>query len=199
MDIGSESVASSPSRLRRWRHLRDAAVSLFAAKGYAEVSVDDIAAAAGVSRRTYFNYFATKSAVLFDPDPEEATRLVALLTQQPEAAELWVTLTEALTTYLDSQRSVVTLRRRILAADPELESLHNVANAEFERSLLNWLTEHHVDDFRAHLASGIALAVVREAFRWWDPEQDFAAFRAQLALGFQLAESGAGSALTTKG
>lgn len=42
----------------------DAAMGLFAAKGFAAVSVEEIAAAAGVSRATYFNHFGTKEGVL---------------------------------------------------------------------------------------------------------------------------------------
>ncbi|MBX9638373.1 MAG: TetR/AcrR family transcriptional regulator, partial [Mycobacteriaceae bacterium] len=45
------------SRLGRRRsttplHITDVAIDLFAARGFAEVSVDDVAAAAGISRRT---------------------------------------------------------------------------------------------------------------------------------------------------
>ncbi|MDF3983400.1 helix-turn-helix domain containing protein [Luteibacter sp. PPL201] len=45
--------------------LVDASLVLFARQGYDMVSVDDIAAAAGVSRRTFFNYFAGKEEVVF--------------------------------------------------------------------------------------------------------------------------------------
>lgn len=41
-----------------------AAMELFAGRGFDATTVDDIAARAGVSRKTYFNYFPTKGAVL---------------------------------------------------------------------------------------------------------------------------------------
>jgi AcrR family transcriptional regulator len=42
------------------------ALKLFATKGYAATSFDDIAEAAGVGRRTIFDHFPTKEAILLD-------------------------------------------------------------------------------------------------------------------------------------
>lgn len=42
----------------------DAAFDLFKTKGFEETTVDDIAKAAGTSRRTYFRYFKTKEDVI---------------------------------------------------------------------------------------------------------------------------------------
>lgn len=46
------------------RALREAAHQLFTERGYAHTSVDDIATAAGVSRRTFFRYYARKQDLL---------------------------------------------------------------------------------------------------------------------------------------
>jgi AcrR family transcriptional regulator len=42
----------------------DAATDLFADKGYDETTVDDIALAAGVSRRSFFRYFSSKNDLM---------------------------------------------------------------------------------------------------------------------------------------
>lgn len=190
MHIDRAALAGSPMKLQRWRHLRNTAITLFEQRGFVDVSIDDIAEAAAISRRTYFNYFATKAAVLFDPDPQEASRLSGLLHEADPTDELWSTLTWALAVYFADQGAVVGARRSILAADPSLDQLHMLANAQFERAILEWLAESSLDDFRAHLISAIALAVVREAFRTWDPASGYDTFLALLAEGFTLAESG---------
>jgi AcrR family transcriptional regulator len=48
---------------------------LFVAHGFDETSVDDIAVAAGISRRTFFRYFPTKADVCFADSPAELARL----------------------------------------------------------------------------------------------------------------------------
>ena len=59
----------APSRRERkksatYRSLLDSALALFAEKGFADTTIDDIAARADVAPRTFFRYFANKAAVL---------------------------------------------------------------------------------------------------------------------------------------
>src|SRR3979409_2572714 len=53
--------------------LQESATELFSARGYDEVTIDALAAAAGISRRTFLLYFPAKADTLmadFDPGPE---------------------------------------------------------------------------------------------------------------------------------
>ena len=57
-------------RNRHWTQIHEAAVMLVLEKGLAATTIDAIAAAAGVSRRSFFNYFPTKEdAVLGTREP----------------------------------------------------------------------------------------------------------------------------------
>ena len=61
----------------------DAAFALFAERGYCHVTVADICAAAGIGRRTFFRYFATKDDVLTEPAREMTARVVAAIAAAP--------------------------------------------------------------------------------------------------------------------
>ncbi|WP_406277927.1 TetR/AcrR family transcriptional regulator [Nocardia sp. NBC_00881] len=60
-------------RDRTRRALLEAAAELFEARGYEETTVADIAAAADVGTRTFFNYFASKEELLF-PESDDRVR-----------------------------------------------------------------------------------------------------------------------------
>ncbi|BCJ52414.1 hypothetical protein Asp14428_38890 [Actinoplanes sp. NBRC 14428] len=69
-----------------WRLVHGTALRLMTERGFDAVSVDDIVAAAGVSRRTFFNYFADKESVVFDPDPDDPALWGELLGRGPGAS-----------------------------------------------------------------------------------------------------------------
>src|SRR3979411_1384262 len=71
-------------KLETWRAINTAAAELFLERGFEAVSIADIAAAANVSPSTFFNYFTTKEAVVFDPDPADSSTVRDLLDARPD-------------------------------------------------------------------------------------------------------------------
>ena len=63
--------------------LVDAALKLFATRGYDATSTEEIAQAAGVSPRTFFRYFPTKETVLFFGEYDFMRSFAGVLLAQP--------------------------------------------------------------------------------------------------------------------
>lgn len=79
-----ELTSPTATRVNRTRErLRSVALDLFEERGYHGVTVDEIAAAAGVSHMTFFRHFRTKAGVLTE-DPFDPT-IGAAVAAQPEA------------------------------------------------------------------------------------------------------------------
>jgi AcrR family transcriptional regulator len=74
---------ASTQRLKMRRQLAAAAMELFATRGYAATTVDDIAAAAGVARRTFFRHFRSKEEAIFPDHDDTLVRAKAVLDAAP--------------------------------------------------------------------------------------------------------------------
>lgn len=81
------SEATGPTPLRGTASVRegiaDAAVRLFLERGFTETTIDDIAAEAGISRRTYFRYFASKDDAVLEYMSLLAGRITRALESRP--------------------------------------------------------------------------------------------------------------------
>jgi AcrR family transcriptional regulator len=172
-DLTAAPVSSGQERRRRrtQRALQEAAIALTGRRGLAAVTVEDIVAAAGVSRRTFFNHFPTKAAALFDPDASDADRLADLLAAASGSADPWRALQTALVSFVAGHENVIVVRRRLIAASPELAQYHRTAHAHVEVAIDRWAHEQPgLDDFLATLYAHTAGAVLLAAFVSWQPD-----------------------------
>jgi AcrR family transcriptional regulator len=72
--------------------LTDVALDLFNRQGYEATTVDEIATAAGISRRSLFRYFASKEAIIFDNLEDVGEQLAAALAERPREEDVWTAL-----------------------------------------------------------------------------------------------------------
>lgn len=95
-------------KMKTFHRIQEEAIRLFLAKGYEETTVEEIAAAAGVSHMTVFRHFPTKESIVLT---DEYDALIAAAIGQRPATE----------PVLDSiERAIVETLREIPAGDYDL-------------------------------------------------------------------------------
>ncbi len=124
----------------------ETAVKLFEKKGFQEVIIDEIAEAVDISRATFFNYFASKDALLEAIAIQESNDLIELL-QSPELKEesiknrlkhLLLRLTDDTVNYLLLTNTIiltVALNHKSTSTTEELteELLYNIFTKELDK------------------------------------------------------------------
>src|SRR5690242_21571654 len=70
-------------KLETARAVRRAAIDLFLERGFDDVSVAEIAAAANVSKMTVFNYLPSKEDLLFMPMEEQTEEMAEVVRDRP--------------------------------------------------------------------------------------------------------------------
>ncbi|MER7537809.1 MULTISPECIES: TetR family transcriptional regulator [unclassified Streptomyces] len=160
---------AAAQRLKMRRELAAAAMELFATKGYEATTVDEIAATAGVARRTFFRHFRSKEEAIFPDHDDTLVRAEAVLNAAPPHEHPLDTvcrgIKEVMKMYAGSPavsveryrltREVPTLREREIASVARYERL-------FTRYLLGHFDErdHHDGNDDPLLAEVAASAVV---------------------------------------
>lgn len=71
-------------RRETFERITQAAIGLFIAQGYESTTLDEIAAEAGISRRTFFSYFKSKDEILLAVQAGLGEMIAAALDQEPD-------------------------------------------------------------------------------------------------------------------
>jgi AcrR family transcriptional regulator len=156
------------------RALGHAAVRLVAEHGLDHVTVEDISAAADVSPRTFFNYFAGKEDAVLGPDPDAGPRLRARVLAQPAdlsaAAAVREALLEEVAAELADDREFWLQRMRLVQQYPVLMAKGFSGGEAVERELVAGIAERvglPADDTYPLLLGAAAGAAFRVAVVRW--------------------------------
>lgn len=153
--------------------LHEAAVRLAAERGADNVTIDAIAEAAGVSRRTFTNYFANKEEVFYYRDAYRMRRLCESIRQQP-GADPWTVLTgvaaDLLTeAFADTDTSWLT-QRRVLHHDPNHLAHQIAAYTAIERELASEIIARVPGpdaELRARVMVATFMTALRTSVQFW--------------------------------
>ncbi|MCP2094813.1 MULTISPECIES: TetR/AcrR family transcriptional regulator [Actinosynnema] len=193
-----EGLRDRKKRLTR-QALADAALDLVAERGLDGITVEDIAAAAGVSARTFFNYFATKEEALLGPDPDAGPRLARRILGQPAELTPVAVLRAALLAELAEEtagRDEWLRRMRVIEQNPVLLPKVFAAGEQVERHMVRALAErtgHAETDAHPMLLAAAANTAFRvAAWRWasWPAARDAPPLTDLIAEAFDLLASG---------
>ncbi|MEU1307681.1 TetR family transcriptional regulator [Streptomyces cinnamoneus] len=140
-------------RERKKRRTRDAlirsALELFADHGYEGTTVDEIAAAADVSQRTFFRYFANKEEVALSVQEMVESHFFAAVCERPAAESpltalraavlsSWDTIEEAIQSVVPLELHVRTFQ--MIQSTPQLLAAHLRRSMELEDRLTREIT-----------------------------------------------------------
>ncbi len=153
--------------------LREAALRLALERGPDNVRVDEIAEAAGVSPRTYNNYFSSREqAIVAAVTADREARVAAAVAASPAGVPLSRAITDAVVTQYTSpgghDRDVL----RLVAGRPALLDAFLAAAADVADPLATVLAGRlgeHAGDAAEVLAASVAAAVRIALRRWIQP------------------------------
>jgi AcrR family transcriptional regulator len=168
-------------KLATRRLLRRAALDLVAERGLANVTVEDIAEAADVSPRTFFNYFPSKEAVLFGGDPDRAAtlrdRIASEAPGEPPLVALRTVMAQDSEEIAGELRSLggdpgEWLRRmKVARTDPHVRAAHAAQMALIERAVGEGLAARLGSDLETDpypwVLAAAAVGVVRACMAFW--------------------------------
>ncbi len=178
--------------MARWEpnareRLVDAALELFHERGYGRTTVEEIAARAGLTERTFFRYFADKREVLFGRSGDLEKGIAEAIAGAPSTASPLDAVVSGLETIaaVFPPRRDYRARQRLIAAHPELRERELIKLASLSSAVAEALRARGVADPAASLAAEAGLAVFKVAFERWisgAPPRDLPAqMRAALA------------------
>jgi mycofactocin system transcriptional regulator len=191
-------MATSPGRppSTTREEIEVVALDLFAHRGFEATTLDDIAGAVGVGRRTLFRYFDSKNDIAWGDFDWVMERLRTALVEQCESVPLMEALRVGVVEsngYPPEQLPGLRIRMTLITQTPALQAHSALRYAEWRAVVAGWAAarlELAADDLIPQAIAGAALGTAMATFGHWvdHPEEDLteqldASFRS-LATGF---------------
>lgn len=151
--------------------LQEAALALYAERGFDQTTAAQIAARAGLTERTFFRHFVDKREVLFAGSDLLKARLVEAVTEAPAAAGALAAVARGLEAAAlllgEGRRDLVRQRHAVIAANPELRERELSKLAEYAASVAAALRARGVGEPAASLAADAGMTALRVGIERW--------------------------------
>lgn len=154
-------------------------MTLFAERGYDNVTVEDIAEVCVLSPRTFFRYFATKEEVLFSGTDLRRDLFIEALEEQPPDGTLFDAIygaSRALAEHYLPEHEALRTRDRIVKAAPSLRSRDLGFPGQWDDDVMAVLRgsgrADNVSDLELRLVTGAAMTALRVTIQEWLASDD---------------------------
>ena len=178
MQVVQDKISGLRERKRADTHARvhSAAMELFSRKGFEATTLDDIAIAAGVSRRSLFHYFASKEDIVLSTKAGLGDLIEAAVARRPADEPLLTMAENALTDMAsDFQGPGPRALARLIHDTPALRSGDQARYEALERRLAEAMACRKglaPDDLHARVVAVTAIGVLRMATGTWLASDD---------------------------
>jgi len=162
--------------MSRWEpnareRLERAAVELFIDQGFAETTVPQITARAGLTTRTFFRHFADKRAVLFAGDEELPALVARLVADAPASLSPMMLIAYALETVaatkFEGRRAYLRTRRAVIQADEGLRERELRKLSALSDAISQGFRDRGFDELTSILAAQLAVTVFSVTLSRW--------------------------------
>jgi AcrR family transcriptional regulator len=150
--------------------LQQAALELYAERGFEPTAVADIAERAGLTERTFFRYFADKREVLFDGSDELLDLIASGVADAPAGMSPIDAVGAGLqmaATFFEERRDHARRRHGVIAANTSLQERELIKLASLSAAVAEALRGRGVGDLAATLTGEVGVTVFKIAFERW--------------------------------
>lgn len=155
--------------------LRETALELFLERGYENVSAEQIAERAGLTRRTFFRYFSDKRDVLFAGSeglPVAVHDAIRAAPSRLKPAEAVRTGAVAVAAQLEELLERSPRRQAVIASNPELRERESGKYDAVGAAISEALRERGAESADAVLLGRVGAALLRTSFEQWVAQPD---------------------------
>lgn len=158
--------------------IEHAAFRLFDERGFEQTTIDDIASAAGIARRTFFSYFASKNDVPWGSFQHELIHLRETLAATPDGIPIWEAIRRAVLRFNTVEPAEQPWHRRRLAlilGTPALQAHSTLRYTEWRDVITEFVARRMDRPEGALIVQTIgytSLAVAIAAYDVWLRDED---------------------------
>jgi AcrR family transcriptional regulator len=151
----------------------EVAFNVFAERGFDQVTATEAAAAAGISRASFFRYFESKEDAVFVAQEEMGVQIAAALRERPAGEDAWTALRRAfdvvVRTYQHSPSHALA-RLRLIRCTPNLR-VHQLDRLDQWRELIGAALGKRLglaaNDLKVQALAAASLGALNTASRRW--------------------------------